>query len=151
MIDYDKIVNNALLEVVRVVLIKLKKLKLLRDNHFYITFLVNYPGVLISKKLKQKYSKQMTIVLQHQFKDLEISKDYFSVILTFDGTDERIKVPFKSLVSFYDPHAEFNLSFNNEDEDEDYSLYNLSDNDIDFQMDNMPDNVISIDLAKRKK
>jgi hypothetical protein len=53
----------------------------------------------------------MTIVLEHQFWDLAVGEDAFSVTLRFGGAPERLHVPFAALVSFADPGAEFGLRF----------------------------------------
>jgi hypothetical protein len=51
----------------------------------------------------------MTIVLQHQFRDLAVGEDAFSVTLRFGGVLERLHVPFAALVAFADPAAKFGL------------------------------------------
>jgi hypothetical protein len=53
----------------------------------------------------------MTVVLQHQFWDLEVEEDQVSVTLQFSGVPQRITVPFAALSAFSDPAAEFGLRF----------------------------------------
>jgi hypothetical protein len=53
----------------------------------------------------------MTVVLQHQFWDLEVEEDQVSVTLQFSGIPQRITVPFSALSAFSDPAAEFGLRF----------------------------------------
>jgi hypothetical protein len=53
----------------------------------------------------------MTIVLQHQYRDLAVGEEAFSVTLRFGGAPERLHVPFAALVAFADPAAEFGLRF----------------------------------------
>jgi hypothetical protein len=53
----------------------------------------------------------MTIVLQHEFWDLEVDANGFSVTLCFDESNERLKVPFESITSFVDPSVKFGLQF----------------------------------------
>jgi hypothetical protein len=53
----------------------------------------------------------MTIVLQHQFWNLAVGEDAFSVTLRFGGAPERLHVPFASLVAFADPAVGFGLRF----------------------------------------
>jgi hypothetical protein len=53
----------------------------------------------------------MTIVLQHQFDDLEIGEDEFSVTLWFKGKQARLTVPFEAVTSFADPSVQFGLRF----------------------------------------
>ena len=108
---YDTLIEEQLLQVVRQVL-KQAKLEGIEDPHcFYITFLTNYPGVEIPPYLHDEYPEEITIVLQYQFWELTIEKNYFSVVLSFNENDEKVRVPFKSIVNFSDPSANFNLDF----------------------------------------
>lgn len=62
----------------------------------------------------------MTIVLQHQFEELNITDEYFSVVLSFDNVKEKITIPFDSLIAFADPSVKFGLQFSHaENEAED--------------------------------
>lgn len=143
MLDYSAMVNDSLLEVVRAALAELEKAGAMQDNHFYITFLTDHPDVLLSKRIKSRYPEQMTIVLQYQFKNLEILAHHFSVILSFDGVEEKITVPFRSIVTFYDPYAEFKLSFK--------PKFSSASSDSTPNIQDMPDNVIPIDLLRKDK
>jgi hypothetical protein len=67
--------------------------------------------VQISKALREKYPEEMTIVLQHQFDDLHVTDDFFSVVLSFDNVREKIQIPFDSLIAFADPSVKFGLQF----------------------------------------
>jgi len=53
----------------------------------------------------------MTIVLQHQFWDLEIGEESFSVSLSFQKQLERLTIPFAAIRSFADPSVNFALEF----------------------------------------
>jgi hypothetical protein len=53
----------------------------------------------------------MTIVLQHQFWDLEIPETGFSVTLRFQKQLERLVIPFAAVRSFADPSVNFALEF----------------------------------------
>lgn len=90
--------------------------KLPGNHHFYITFDINFPGVKISKNLAKMHNDQMTIVLQHQFWDLDVKDEEFSVVLSFNGVREKLVIPYDALISFADPSSRFGLQFNNEDE-----------------------------------
>jgi hypothetical protein len=110
-IDYDALAQEALRGVVRAVLQKVAMTGLLGDHHFYIAFNTQAPGVNISRRLKERYPVEMTIVLQHRFWGLEVSEDKFEVKLTFDGIPERLVVPFKAVKVFYDPSVPYGLPF----------------------------------------
>lgn len=108
-IDYDGYLQKALRQVVRDVLTDVAAHGLPGDHHFYITFATNHPWVVLPPHLKEEYPDEMVIVLQHEFWDLEVRNDGFSVTLCFDDIDERITVPFMALINFVDPSVKFGL------------------------------------------
>ena len=110
-IDYEALQQDAMRGVVRAVLQQIVKTGLPGEHHLYISFLTQAPGVILSKRLKEKYPHEMTIVLQHRFWDLIISEDRFEVKLTFDGIPERLVVPYRSIKVFIDPSVRFGLQF----------------------------------------
>jgi hypothetical protein len=81
------------------------------EHHFYISFDTHAPGVRISDRLREQYPEEMTIVLQHQFWDLNVSEEGFEVGLAFKGVPERLVVPFAALKGFFDPSVQFALQF----------------------------------------
>ena len=81
------------------------------EHHFYLSFRTADPGVVMSKSLRAQYPEEMTIVLQHQFWDLDVGDEAFSVSLRFGGARERLTVPFAALSGFADPAARFGLRF----------------------------------------
>jgi hypothetical protein len=116
-IDYAKLQQEAMRGVVRAVLQRIVKTGLPGEHHFYISFLTQATGVILSKRLKEKYPSEMTIVLQHRFWDLIISDDRFEVKLTFDGIPERLVVPFAAIKVFIDPSVRYGLQFDEEASD----------------------------------
>lgn len=110
-IDYDAMVQDALLAVVKKLLTDASKSGLPGDHHFYIAFSTGYPGVAIPAHLKAKYPDEMTIVLQNQFWDLKVYDDRFEVGLSFNQKAETLIVPFAALTGFLDPSVEFGLQF----------------------------------------
>lgn len=110
-IDYEGLAQEAMRGVVRKVIASTAKSGLVGDHHFYISFDTEAPGVSLSKRLKEKYPREMTIVLQHRFWDLLVSEDRFEVKLTFDGIPERLVVPFAAIKVFFDPSVRFGLQF----------------------------------------
>ncbi len=110
-IDYEGLAQEAMRGVVRQVLVRTAKSGLAGDHHFYISFDTEAPGASLSKRLKEKYPREMTIVLQHRFWDLVVSEDRFEVKLTFDGIPERLVVPFEAIKVFFDPSVRFGLQF----------------------------------------
>jgi hypothetical protein len=109
--QYDKMVESALRGVVRDALLRAAQEGLRGNHHFYIGFATEMPGVAIPEYLRGKYPGEMTIVLQHQFWDLEIGDESFSVTLSFQKQLERLTVPFAAIRSFADPSVNFALEF----------------------------------------
>lgn len=111
-INYDKLINKHLLGVVIDALKIASEQGLPGENHFYITFKTNFPGVDIPQMLRVQYPENMTIVLQHQYEDLTVDLEKFSVVLIFGGIPQTLTVPFAAISYFADPYAKFGLSFN---------------------------------------
>ena len=109
--EYQKLIQDALLGVVRTVLKKTAEEGLIDPHHFYITFQTDSDGVKIPPFLKERFPTEMTIVLQYQFEDLHVEDDFFSVSLSFNGNNQQLVVPFDSLLTFADPSQEFILQF----------------------------------------
>ena len=110
-IDYDTLMQDAMRGVVRTVLTQAAKAGLPGEHHFYVSFDTGASGVMLSKRLKDKYPREMTIVLQHRFWDLSVGDDGFEVKLTFDGIPERLVVPFSAIRVFFDPSVRYGLQF----------------------------------------
>jgi hypothetical protein len=108
---YDMLAQDALRGVVRRALRIARDQGLPGEHHFYISFRSNAPGVEISEKLRKQYPEEMTIVLQHQFWNLEVNEERFSVELTFNKIPERLVIPFSAVLGFFDPTVQFGLQF----------------------------------------
>jgi len=108
---YDLLAQEALRGVVRASLRKIVKTGLPGDHHFYIAFDTRYPSVRLSERLDKKYPREMTIVLQHQYWNLQVREDEFEVELSFDNIPEKLVVPFNAIKGFLDPHVQFGLQF----------------------------------------
>jgi len=108
---YDKMVERALRGVIHDALVRAAQEGLKSAHHFYIGFATRAPGVTIPARLLERYPEEMTIVLQHQFWDLDVGDEQFSVLLSFDKQAERLTIPFAAIKSFADPSVEFALAF----------------------------------------
>lgn len=67
-----------------------------------ITFRTHAEGVKLSLGLKSKYPDDMTIILQHDFEQLNIREDRFEVLLRLMGARERLSIPFTAIKAFWD-------------------------------------------------
>jgi hypothetical protein len=108
---YETMIDRALRGVVREALERASREGLRGAHHFYIGFATDMPGVSIPDSLRARYPQEMTIILQHQFWDLEVSEERFSVTLSFQKQLERLTVPFAAVRSFADPSVNFALEF----------------------------------------
>lgn len=114
LIRYDVLVQEALRGVVKKVLVEASHAGLPGEHHFFIAFNTTAPGVRISSRLRQKYPEEMTIVLQHQFWELNVSDTAFEVGLSFGGVPEKLYIPFNAVKGFFDPSVQFGLQFDPE-------------------------------------
>ena len=108
---YEEMIDRALRGVVREALERAAREGLRGNHHFYIGFTTDMPGVAIPESLRERYPHEMTIVLQHQFWDLEVGKNKFAVTLSFQRQPERRVIPFAAVRSFADPSVNFALEF----------------------------------------
>lgn len=115
-IDYGRLVEGALRTVVRDVLERLGKEGVSPPHHFYVTFRTRHPGVGMPEFLRDRYPVDMTIVLQHQFWDLEVDDQAFQVTLSFNEQLHRMRIPFTAIKVFADPGVEFGLQFTLEED-----------------------------------
>ncbi len=111
-IDYDKLVENSLRHVVTQTLKLVEQKGLPGDHHFYITFFTKFAGVKIPNALLKTYPEEMTIVIQHQFFDLNVEEEQFSISLSFNNVQHNLTIPYSSISYYADPHAKFGLKFN---------------------------------------
>ena len=81
------------------------------EHHFYITFAPQHSGVDMPDDLRARQGDEMTIVLQHQFENLIISDHGFQVDLAFDGIVQTLRIPFATVLAFFDPSVEFDYAF----------------------------------------
>ena len=115
LLGYDRMMERAVRGVVREALAVAASRGLPGAHHFYITFRTQAPGVAIPDHLIAKYPEEMTIVLEHQFWDLEVTEETFSVTLSFNNKPARLNIPFAAVSTFADPSVQFGLQFKQAD------------------------------------
>ena len=118
LIDYGGLLQRALLDLVRQVLREVAAEGLPGEHHLFLTFRTDEPGVEMPEGLRREHPEEMTIVLQHQFWDLEVEDDRFAVTLRFGGQPQRLTLPFTALRGFLDPEAEFGLKLGTSTEEQ---------------------------------
>jgi len=109
--DYPRLLQDALLSVLRSVLEQAAETGFPGDHHAFVTFQTEHPGVELPGHLREAYPTKMVIVLQHRFWDLDVDHDGFSVTLEFNGKPTRLHVPFAAVDAFVDPSAGFGLQY----------------------------------------
>ena len=114
-IDYESLVQNAMRGIVRTILARVAKSGLPGEHHFYIAFRTDHPEAHVPPGLRRQFPEEMTIILQHQFWNLEVGEASFGVTLRFGGQPQRLEIPFDALVSFADPFAQVGFRFTPEE------------------------------------
>lgn len=155
LIGYARLTQDALRGVVREALLVAAR-GMPGDHHFYISFRTKARGVQVAAYLAAKYPDEMTIVIQHQFDDLDISAERFAVTLHFGGVPQRIVIPFAAVSRFYDPSVRFALPF---DVVDDLSAAGVEGEDdaLEAEVEDTvattpePGAVVSLDAFRRKK
>ena len=111
LIGYDVLVESGLRSVIREALRRVAAEGWPGTHHAYITFRTDAPGVDVPDSLRARYPDELTIVLQHQFWDLEVEDEFFAVTLSFSKVGHRLIVPFSALTGYADPSVKFGLQF----------------------------------------
>jgi hypothetical protein len=110
-LDYERLCADALRGVVRRALMQVADKGLPPGNHFLITFKTDHPGVTMPDYLRERYPDTISVMLQYEFWNLEVTDDHFSVSLSFSEVREHLIVPFLAITAFVDPFAKFQLKF----------------------------------------
>lgn len=104
--------NVAKHALIRTVLSAVAKHGLSDPHYFHISFLVRFPGVVLPANYRLPDEEiDSTIAIQHQWKDLSVDRESFSVTLWFKGRPGRVKIPFKAITYFADPAINFSIDF----------------------------------------
>ena len=99
-LNYDLLVEDTLRLVVRSALRITEQSGLIGETHFYISFQTGYPGVEMDDALRAQHPETITIVIQHQFADLVVEDDRFSITLFFGGKPSMMTIPYDSMTQF---------------------------------------------------
>lgn len=118
-IGYEALTQAAMRGVVREALKRARAAGgLPGEHHFYLTFRTKAPGVKIADHLVERFPEDMTIVIQHQFWDLEVEEGHFEIILKFSGVPQHLFVPYSAITRFVDPSVNFGLTFESPNKDD---------------------------------
>ncbi|MEO1273953.1 MAG: ClpXP protease specificity-enhancing factor SspB, partial [Pseudomonadota bacterium] len=116
-INYGRYMERAMRSVMAEVLGQVAREGLGGGHHFYITFETQHPGVDMPGYLKERYPREMMIVLQEWYEDLAVMADRFRVTLNFADQPETLVIPFEAVKTFIDPSVKFGLKFDDQDDE----------------------------------
>ncbi|MEG9861481.1 MAG: ClpXP protease specificity-enhancing factor SspB [Parvularculales bacterium] len=150
LIGYDQITKRAMRSIVREALLFAAREGLPGGHHFYIGFKTNRSDISLSDRLRERYPKKMTIVLQHQFEELTVGESEFSVILSFNDIRETVSVSFAAITSFADPEVQFGLHLAESDDNKDDSKNNNYDEQTPEEQGEQS-RIVSLDSFRKKR
>ncbi len=111
MIKYREILNKNMLNVLKDILVDIKNNGIRNTNQFYITFKTNHKNVKLPNWLKLKYPEYMTVIIQHEYYNIEVQDKYFSIMLSFNDIKTELHIGYNSILSFSDPTKNFGFIF----------------------------------------
>lgn len=152
-IDYGGMMQRALRNVLAQALgVAAERGDDIGGHHFYIKFDTAHPGVVMPDWLREQYPEEITIVLQHEYWDLAVAPDRFSVSLSFSGRASQLTVPFDAVLQFVDPYAEFGLKFDGHEVEDDDDIISMPEEEEDDDPDPNPPrggDVVSLDRFRK--
>lgn len=111
-IGYQRLTQAAMRGVMKEALkIAASDVGLPGDHHYYITFRTRAPGVSLADQLAKRFPDEMTIVIQHQYWDLEVHEKHFEIVLQFSGVPQHLTIPYAAVTRFVDPSVNFGIGF----------------------------------------
>lgn len=117
-LNYGRMMQRAMQGLMVEALSEVAQNGLPGEHHFYISFMTQHPGVVVPDHLRERFPEELMIVLQHEYSDLDVTPEHFSVRLSFDNKPTTIIVPFDAVCQFADPSAEFGLRFDQTSSDD---------------------------------
>lgn len=150
-IGYDALSQAAMRGVVREALRRAKASGgLPGEHHFYISFRTRAPGVKIAPHLVQRFPEEMTIVVQHQYWDLEVHDGHFEIVLKFSGVPQHLSIPLAAITRFVDPSVNFGLAFETQSRDAGVIAPAAAAPEAEFEPKPPGETVVNLDAYRRK-
>jgi hypothetical protein len=152
--NYGRLMQRAMRGLMAEVLGEIARDGLPGGHHFFITFSTVHPGVDAPDWLRAQYPEELSIILQHEFEDLAVTSDRFSVSLSFGDRPATLVVPFDAVTTFADPSENFGLRFDaHEESDEEEPALDDADADDDETEPEKPSgegSVVSLDSFRKR-
>ncbi|ABD45560.1 stringent starvation B family protein [Ehrlichia chaffeensis str. Heartland] len=153
-IDYQKLMHAAMCSVVKNALTVVAQSEHFYNVHIAISFLTHYKGVTLPEHVKNNYPQEITVILQHQFRSLQVFDNSASVVLSFRGKEETVVIPYQSIIKYIDVYQGFVLDFeqytNSDIEEFDDCDHDIDDSNEDKSQKGNQDNIIFIDTFLKK-
>ena len=114
-------------------------------------------GVKIPDHLIEQFPEEMTIVIQHQYWDLEVHDGHFEIVLKFNRVPQHLSIPYVAMTRFVDPSVNFGVSFEKASPSEDKAMVDPAvaaegeaESATDADSEEGGDTVVSLDAFRRK-
>ncbi|MGY8985680.1 MAG: SspB family protein [Sphingomonadales bacterium] len=146
--DYDHLVQEALRSVVKNILMDVSSNGLSGEHHFYIAFRTTDEDVIIPKALKERHPEEMTIVIQHRYWGFKVNQENFEIGLSFNQKTEHLIIPYRSIIGFADPSAEFTLQFDNGTENASNDMGDIDEDNIENMVNSDSNDLEGIKIKK---
>ena len=65
----------------------------------------------LAARLRATYPREMSLMLQYQYRDLVVTPQAISVTVSFNGVWEAIVIPLEAMTAFEDQTASFRIGF----------------------------------------
>ncbi len=117
--NYGRLMQRALRGLMAEVLGDVARRGLPGAHHFFISFDTQHAGVDMPDWLKAEHPEELAIVIQHEFDDLAVAADRFSIRLSFHDRPATLVIPFDAVTTFADPSENFGLRFEPHDAEDD--------------------------------
>jgi hypothetical protein len=153
--DYESMLQDKFKELLIDVLTHVEKEGLPTGHHFYITFRTDHPRLVLPQYLLDENPEEMTVVIQHQFWELEVDPKGFHIVLSFGRSNQSIYVPFDALIAFVDPYADFGLEFHPVFSNDNYEDIKVPSSKVSLEYEEtvpstQTGNVVTVDFSKKK-
>jgi len=148
-INYDLLIDELRWDLIKKTLRHIKEDQIPGNHYFYISFLTSHPEVKLSRRLLERHPSEITIVIQHQFKNFVAGNTSFKVSLQFDGMDEELEAPYSAITSFADPSVKFGLNFKDKKQSKEPQEKESETETTTIQYKNA-DNVVILDKFRKK-
>ena len=110
MIEYKKLINDAMLSVTKEAIRHLYDNNLFYKNPIMVSFATSHPEAKLPPHILKQYPKEITLEIGENYWDLFLEPDRIFVTLSFNRKKEQVCIPFNALTRFKDINADIRIS-----------------------------------------